>query len=92
MENLKPYRAIEAKSLEEFEDKLNELDNHGYVLLMSVAHREPEDFNIKCVTGIMKLDRNRQDQIAMGHTIDRMVDSSIRKTIERIESEKEDSE
>ena len=89
---MKTYKTIEAKSIQEYDDKLNELFDKGYGVILSSVNFNKETGKLDYFCATMQLDPKKQQVIDADKSLSRMVRTAVNEAVERLQNNKEDSE
>ena len=89
---MKMYETIEASSLQEYNDKLNELADKGYRAILSSVNFNSELGKLDYFCATMQLDPQQQQTINADKSLNRMVRTAVNEIIDRLQNNKEDSE
>ena len=92
MEKLKTYKTIEAKSIQEYDDKLNELSDKGYGVILSSVNFNDDTGKLDYFCATMQLDPQQQQVINADNSINRLVKSAVDETVKQLQIKQQDSE
>ena len=88
---MKTYETIEAKSLQEYNDKLNELSDKGYNVILSSVNFNAEIGKHDYFCATMQLNPQKQQVINADKSIDRLVKSAVNEAVKQLQNKEQDS-
>ena len=89
---METYKTIEATNLQEYNDKLNELADKGYRVVLSSVNYNDDKNSLDYFCATMQLDPRKQELIQAEKNIDRIIKIVVEKTVKQLQNKQQDSE